>query len=213
VTLQLRVRRTRPAPPYPDPSTATPDLWHSPVMRPRALLGTTISCRRSAYSCWRRFWDLDQLPSAREQLPPARTIAREELYGADLGSFGPFCACTYLRPWPDFPRSVFMRAAADLEDASEKHVAMENRLYPMRELLADMLMAQGEAAAALKEYEGSLQNAPMRLRGFYGAAKAAEAVGDARKANEYFAKLARLTKGADSERPELREARQRMTKR
>src|SRR5262252_10342681 len=32
----------------------------------------------------------------------------------------------------------FMRAAADLEDASEKHVAMENRLYPMRELLADM---------------------------------------------------------------------------
>jgi hypothetical protein len=35
----------------------------------------------------------------------------------------------------------FMRAAADLEDASEKHVAMENRLYPMRELLADMLMA------------------------------------------------------------------------
>ncbi len=71
---------------------ATPDLWHSPVMRPRAPLGTTISCRLSAYSCWRRFWDLDQLPSASEQLPPARTIAREELYGADLGSFGPFRA-------------------------------------------------------------------------------------------------------------------------
>jgi hypothetical protein len=46
---------------------------------------------------WRRFGDLDQLPSASEQLPPARTIAREELYGADLGSFGPFCAGTYLR--------------------------------------------------------------------------------------------------------------------
>jgi tetratricopeptide (TPR) repeat protein len=106
----------------------------------------------------------------------------------------------------------FMRGAADLEDASEKHVAMENRLYPMRELLADMLMAQGEAAAALKEYEGSLQNAPMRLRGFYGAAKAAEAVGDTKKASEYFARLARLTKDADSERPELREARQRVTK-
>ena len=30
-----------------------------------------------------------------------------------------------------------MRAAADLEDNSEKHVAMENRLYPMRELLGD----------------------------------------------------------------------------
>ena len=104
----------------------------------------------------------------------------------------------------------FMRAAADLEDASEKHVAMENRLYPMRELLADMLMAQGEAAAALKEYETSLKNAPMRLRGFYGAATAAEASGDAKKARDYFGKLARLTRYADGDRHELREAKQRL---
>jgi tetratricopeptide (TPR) repeat protein len=104
----------------------------------------------------------------------------------------------------------FMRAAADLEDGSEKHVAMENRLYPMRELLADMLLAQGEAAAALKEYEASLKNAPMRLRGFYGAAKAAEASGDAQAAREYFVKLARLTRHADGDRPELREAKQRL---
>jgi tetratricopeptide (TPR) repeat protein len=104
----------------------------------------------------------------------------------------------------------FMRTAADLEDASEKHVAMENRLYPMRELLADMLMAQGESAAALKEYETSLKNAPMRLRGFYGAAKSAEASGDMKKAREYFEKLARLTRNADGDRPELREAKQRL---
>jgi len=105
-----------------------------------------------------------------------------------------------------------MRAAADLEDASEKHVAMENRLYPMRELLADMLMAQDQATAALTEYETSLQNAPMRLRGFYGAAKAADAVGDTKKATEYFTKLRHLTKDADGDRPELREARARVTK-
>jgi len=104
----------------------------------------------------------------------------------------------------------FMRAAADLEDASEKHVAMENRLYPMRELLGDMLLAQGEGAAALKEYETSLKNAPNRLRGFYGAAKAAEASGDPKKARDYFTKLARLTRNADGDRPELREARQRV---
>jgi tetratricopeptide (TPR) repeat protein len=104
----------------------------------------------------------------------------------------------------------FMRAAADLEDASEKHVAMENRLYPMRELLADMLMAQGESAAALKEYETSLKNAPMRLRGFYGAAKAAEVTGDAKKARDYFEKLGRLTRHADGDRPELVEAKQRL---
>ena len=103
-----------------------------------------------------------------------------------------------------------MGAAADLEDGSEKHVAMENRLYPMRELLGDMLMTQDQAKAALKEYEASLKNAPMRLRGFYGAAKAAEAVGDQKKAAGYFERLRRLTRNADSDRPELQEARKRV---
>jgi tetratricopeptide (TPR) repeat protein len=103
-----------------------------------------------------------------------------------------------------------MREAADLEDASEKHVAMENRLYPMRELLGDMLMAQGEAAAALTQYEKSLENAPMRLRGFYGAAKAAEAAGDPKKARAYYEKLAKLTRNADGDRPELRDLKQRL---
>jgi tetratricopeptide (TPR) repeat protein len=103
-----------------------------------------------------------------------------------------------------------MRAAADLEDGSEKHVAMENRLYPMRELLGDMLMAQDQPKAALKEYEMALKNAPMRLRGFYGAAKAAEAVGDTKAAASYFDKLARLTRNADSERPEIQEVRKRV---
>ena len=39
----------------------------------------------------------------------------------------------------------------------------------------------GDAAMALKEYEVSMKNAPNRLRGYYGAAKAAKAVGDATK--------------------------------
>jgi tetratricopeptide (TPR) repeat protein len=106
-----------------------------------------------------------------------------------------------------------MRSAAELEDASEKHVAMENRLYPMRELLGDMLMVQGESIAALKEYETSLKNAPMRLRGFYGAAKAAEFSGDKKKAREYFEKLAKLTRNADGDRSELREMKQRLASR
>jgi tetratricopeptide (TPR) repeat protein len=104
----------------------------------------------------------------------------------------------------------FMRAAADLEDRSEKHVAMENRLYPMRELLGDMLMVQAQPAAALKEYEASMKNAPMRLRGFYGAAKAAEAAGDAKKAAQYKRSLGQLTRDADGDRPELREFTQRL---
>jgi Tfp pilus assembly protein PilF len=101
-----------------------------------------------------------------------------------------------------------MRAAADREDNSEKHVAMENRLYPMRELLADLLLEQGEAAAALSEYETAMKNAPERLRGFYGAAKAAEASGNKEKATAYFRDLASLVRDAEGDRAEIRAARQ-----
>ena len=101
----------------------------------------------------------------------------------------------------------FMRAAADLEDSTEKHVAMENRLYPMRELLADMLLEQGDAASALAEYEKSMQHTPNRLRGFYGAARAATVLGDAKKTVDYTRALAQLTRNAQSDRAEIREAR------
>ena len=72
----------------------------------------------------------------------------------------------------------FMRAAADLEDSSEKHVAMENRLYPMRELLGDLLLEMGQARPALQEYAAALKMTPNRFRGLNGAAMAALAAGD-----------------------------------
>jgi hypothetical protein len=100
----------------------------------------------------------------------------------------------------------FMRAAADLEDASEKHVAMENRLYPSRELLGDMLMAQQQPVQALKEYETSNESTPNRLRGLYGAAQAADGARQQDKARVYFSKLVELTRNADTERAEIREA-------
>ncbi len=99
-----------------------------------------------------------------------------------------------------------MRAAADLEDASEKHIAMENRLYPMRELLGDLLIEEQRPALALKEYETSNGSTPNRLRGLYGAAKSAELAKDQQKAATYFRKLAELIKDADTDRNEIREA-------
>ena len=53
-----------------------------------------------------------------------------------------------------------------------------------------------------------MKNARERLRGFYGAAKAAEASGDKEKATRYFTELLRLTKNADTDRPEIRAAKQ-----
>jgi hypothetical protein len=101
---------------------------------------------------------------------------------------------------------VTMRAAADLEDASEKHIAMENRLVPMRELLAELLLELNEPVQALREFEAALQVAPNRFRSFYGAAKAAERLGDWALARAWYQKLVTLCAPADTERPELAEA-------
>ena len=62
-----------------------------------------------------------------------------------------------------------MRTAADNEDGSLKHVAMENRLYPFRELLAELLIEMGQPAAALNEFETALKQTPNRFRVFWGA--------------------------------------------
>jgi hypothetical protein len=100
-----------------------------------------------------------------------------------------------------------MRAAADLEDSSEKHIAMENRLYPMRELLGDLLLEQQQPGPALTEYETSLVSTPNRLRGLCGAARAAKATNQPEKAAQYYRKLAEMTKDADADRMEISEAR------
>jgi tetratricopeptide (TPR) repeat protein len=100
-----------------------------------------------------------------------------------------------------------MREAANLEDHSEKHIVTPGRILPSRELLADMLYEAGQPILALKEYDASQQREPNRFRGYYGAARAAEAAGDRDKAAMYYDKLLILAKSADTERPELAHAR------
>jgi tetratricopeptide (TPR) repeat protein len=100
----------------------------------------------------------------------------------------------------------FMRAAADGEDGSIKNVAMENRLYPFRELLGELLLEMDQPAAALQEFETALRQTPNRYRALLGVARAANGVGDRQKAVEYYGKLVELTKNADNERAETREA-------
>jgi tetratricopeptide (TPR) repeat protein len=100
----------------------------------------------------------------------------------------------------------FMRAAADSEDGSLKHVAMENRLYPFRESLGELLLEMRQPAAALNEFETALKQTPNRFRALSGAARAADSAGDRQKASDYFGKLVDQTKNADTERLEIREA-------
>jgi hypothetical protein len=76
----------------------------------------------------------------------------------------------------------------------------------MRELLGDLLMEQQQPAQALKEYEAANESTPNRLRGLYGAARAAERAQLADTARTYFVKLVALTTNADIERAEIHEA-------
>jgi tetratricopeptide (TPR) repeat protein len=101
-----------------------------------------------------------------------------------------------------------LRKAADLEDASEKHVSMENRLFPVREQLGYLLLELQEPEKALAEFEASLKSTPNRLRGLYGAAKAAERAGHSGVARGYYQKLRELTAGANGQRMEIAEAKQ-----
>jgi tetratricopeptide (TPR) repeat protein len=100
----------------------------------------------------------------------------------------------------------FMRAAADGEDGSIKNVAMENRLYPFRELLGELLLEMGQPAPALKEFETALKQTPNRYRALLGTARAANDAGDRQKTGEYYGRLVELARNADDERAETREA-------
>jgi len=68
-----------------------------------------------------------------------------------------------------------MRAAAEAEEASDKHPVTPGNVVPSRELLGEMLMALKQPEQALAEFERSLKRDPNRFRGIYGAARAAEA--------------------------------------
>src|SRR5262249_25146918 len=99
-----------------------------------------------------------------------------------------------------------MRAAAELEDSTEKHPVTPGSILPAREMLGDLVLETGQPAKALIEFEASLRNAPNRFNGLSGAARAAAASGDRKKAKTYYTQLVALCDNADGDRPELRKA-------
>jgi hypothetical protein len=107
----------------------------------------------------------------------------------------------------DLPAALAsMQASAALEDASEKAAVSPGRLVPAHELLADMLLASGNAAAALAEYERAQVRDPNRFRSLFGAGQAALQSGDAAKTKLYWSRLIEMT-AAGQARPETDTAR------
>ncbi len=94
-----------------------------------------------------------------------------------------------------------LRAAADRQDKN----GGESVSVPAREMLADMLLELKRPADSLAEYKTVLKNSPNRFDGLLGAARSAQAAGDAGGAQSFYAKLTEIC-GSGADRPELAEA-------
>jgi hypothetical protein len=101
-----------------------------------------------------------------------------------------------------------MSAAADAEDATDKSAVSPGPLAPARELYGYMLLDAGKGKEALVAFEATMKKEPHRFRGIYGGARAAEAAGDKAKAATYYKQLLELSREADSERPEIQQAKE-----
>jgi tetratricopeptide (TPR) repeat protein len=139
----------------------------------------------------------------------ASLIAAKQTYWADQVKVqqGAAAAWALRAAGKDDEALALMRAAADLEDSTEKHPVTPAPVVPARELLGDMLLELKRPAQALVEYEVSSSREPNRLNGLFGAARAAELSGTADKARTLYARLVALCADADGDRPELRHAR------
>lgn len=106
-----------------------------------------------------------------------------------------------------------LRAAAELEDSTDKHPVTPGAILPAREMLGDLLLELKQPAQALKEYETVLQTAPNRFNSLYGAAHAAELAGNRQKARAYYKKLTTICSRATGVRSELQLAKAFLAKR
>ena len=100
-----------------------------------------------------------------------------------------------------------MQQAAGLDDGREKHILLENKLFPMRELYGNLLLEAGQPEEALAAFETSLAAAPNRFNGFLGAARATRALGRMDAERRYDAAAAALVTDAAPGRPDFAEVR------
>ena len=99
-----------------------------------------------------------------------------------------------------------MRAAAAIEDATEKSPVSPGSIAPAPEMLGDMLLLAKQPKLALAAYESALKSTPGRLRAEYGAAVSAQEAGIRPVAEQHYRRLLTNCSHADSDLPELAQA-------
>ncbi len=91
-------------------------------------------------------------------------------------------------------------AAANREDAVDKHPVTPGEVLPARELYADMLLESGHPEQALGQYQLVLKGSPNRLNALLGAASAAARSGDTALADRYYATVRDQTRLGNKQR-------------
>jgi predicted Zn-dependent protease len=100
-----------------------------------------------------------------------------------------------------------MRAAAGLDDATEKHPVTPGSILPAREQLGELLIELKRPQEALTELEAVMKKEPNRFRTLAQGARAASAAGNQESARKYYAALVTMCPKGDDTRRELVEAR------
>lgn len=161
------------------------------------------------------FIHLGDIPSTQKEL--TRMIAnREKLVQADDSYKANQIQIQIktVEAWIDFVSGntagaiALMREAAELEYATNKHPVTPGEVLPAGELLGDLLLAANQPGKALNAYEYDLKRHPNRFNAIYGAATAANTLGNKKLAATYFRQLVELTKNSRVDRMEVTKAKE-----
>ncbi len=102
---------------------------------------------------------------------------------------------------------ALMTESAAVENASDKHAVTPGELLPANELLGDLQLEFGNPAAALDAYQQALAKSPNRFNSLYGAAVAAEQLGERSTAAGYYQTIVEMTAGSTAAWSRILEAR------
>ena len=136
---------------------------------------------------------LVQLAELRE-----RAAVSSEYWGTQV-EIQRLSALAWLQYWEGMRTQALetLRKATALEASTEKHPVTPGEVLPARELLADMLFARGDFAAAEVEYRKVLERSPNRALSLFGAARSAGRAAHDELAVELYLQAAALTAAAD----------------
>jgi hypothetical protein len=108
----------------------------------------------------------------------------------------------------EFDKAVeLMEKAVLFEEQMGPPSGPPGNIKPSHELFGEILLAAGKQAAATEQFRISLLRQPNRARSLLGSARAAAQSGDKQAAVEWYSRLLEQWKQADSDLPELLEAR------